>query len=97
MKYELVDEKLTFYLEGELNSATSEETEEAIDAVIEKNEFNVLVIDLDKLTYMSSAGLRIMMKLRQKHNEMFLINVPDDVYDVFSMVGLTSFFNVKRK
>ena len=97
MRSEIVDKKLIFHLEGELNSYNAEEVEKEIDAAIAKGGFDTVVFELGNLRYMSSAGLRIVAKLKQSYDDFSIINMTDDVYDVFVMVGFSEMIDIKRK
>lgn len=97
MRHEIVDGKLIFYLEGELNSYNSEEVENEIDEVIAEGGFNTVVLDINKLIYMSSAGLRIVARLKQRYDDFSIINMSNDIYDIFKMVGLNNIIDIKRK
>ena len=51
----------------------------------------------DKLKYISSAGLRIVARLKQTYDDLTLVKMSDDVYDIFNMVGFTDMITIKRK
>ena len=96
MKHKLEGESLTIYLEGEINSYTSEDVEREIDKIVSENSFSSLILDLKDLSYISSAGLRIIVKLKQKYDDTSLVNVPSGVYDIFEMVGFDNMFKIVR-
>lgn len=96
MRYLLDKETLIIYLEGELNSSNSESIADEIDNVIAKNNFKHLVLDLDNLKYISSAGLRVILKLKQRFDDLSIINASLEVYDVFQMTGFTSMMDIKK-
>ena len=96
MKHTLENDILTLFFEGELNSFNSEEVEKEIEAILKNNKFSSIVLDMDKLTYISSAGIRIIIRLR-KHYDVSLINVTKDVFTIFDMVGLQSILKIERK
>ena len=55
-------------------------------------------LDADKLIYISSAGLRIMIKLRKSCAAGFSIrNVSPEVYEVFEMTGLNTIITIRKK
>ena len=97
MRHEIVDRKLVFHLEGELNSYNAEEVEKEIDEQIAKGGFDTLVFEIGGLRYMSSAGLRIVAKLKQQYDDFSIINMSDDIYEVFVMVGFDGLIDIKRK
>ena len=96
MKYELNDSVLTIFLEGELNSFSAEDVENEIDAIIKKSRYQSLVIDMAELRYISSAGIRIIVRLMQRNPEFSIAYRPDSIYNVFSMVGLSEITKITR-
>ena len=86
---------LTISPSGRLDTATSPE----LQAVVSENIDGVtnLTFDLKQLDYLSSAGLRVLMssqKIMNKQGDMRLINVNEDVMDIFDMTGLTDVFEI---
>ena len=96
MRFELTNNLLTLFFEGELNSYNSEYVEKEIDEVISSNHFQTLNLDFAKLQYISSAGLRIILKIKQKYDDSHIINASLDVYDVLQMTGFTNIMDVKK-
>lgn len=96
MKHTLNNEVLTLFLEGELNSSNAEEVEKEINEIIDNSSFKKIVLDLDLLHYISSAGLRVVLKLQQKYTDLEIINASLEVYDVFEMTGFTSIMKIKK-
>ena len=56
-------------------------------------------IDLAKVPFMSSAGLRVLLlaakALNKRSERLRLINVPPHIYNVLNIAGFTSFIDVK--
>ncbi len=53
---------------------------------------------MKNLEYISSAGLRVLLKVKkQKKIEAEINNVSDEVYDIFEVTGFTQLFKVSRK
>ena len=96
MRHVLENNKLTIYLEGELNSYNSEEVEKEIEEITKSNSFSSIVLDFKDLTYISSAGLRIVIRLKQLYDDTSIINAQKVVFDIFKMVGLTNAINIKQ-
>ena len=96
------DNVLMIPLSGTINadnaSAMAQNIAEKRAAV---RDYTALVFDARDLTYISSAGLRIIMqvikeeKLR-KHAPVSMIEVSKDVYDILDMTGFTAFFDVQK-
>lgn len=55
-----------------------------------------LIIDVDDLEYISSAGLRVFMRLLKSLGKLTIRNAHPEVYDVFEMTGLTEIMEVRR-
>jgi uncharacterized protein (TIGR02172 family) len=96
MRFELSDNLLTLFFEGELNSYNADVMEKEIDEVLSSSKFQTLNLDFAKLQYISSAGLRIILKIKQKHDDSHVINANLDVYDVLQMTGFTNIMDVKK-
>lgn len=96
MKHVIEQETLTIYLEGELNSFNSEDVEKEIDGIIAQGGFKNIVLDLAELRYISSAGLRIIVRLKQQFENTKLVKVPGGVFDIFEMVGFTNLFEIEK-
>ena len=96
MKHTLENNTLTFYLEGELNSYTSKDVEKEIETAMSENTFDKVVLDLKDLVYISSAGLRIIVRIKQRCDDTSLINTPSGVYDIFKMVGFQNMIKIEK-
>ena len=56
------------------------------------------VFDAQNLEYISSAGLRVLLKISKKFGEKLdVINVSNEVYSIFDVTGFTELFNVRKK
>ncbi len=93
------DEKtLTVGVEGRLDAACSDETEKEIRECIRLHPGLSLCLDLDKLEYISSSGIRVLLKFQKERPEgIILRNVPPAVYEVLDITGMTSMMDVHRK
>lgn len=83
-------------LSGELNSVNAEQVEKEILASIAGKTFARLVLDFAGLSYVSSAGLRVILKLKQKYGEVIIQEASLSVYDVLSMTGFTDIMEVHK-
>ena len=76
-------------LEGELDATTAVAFREEIDRAAE-GKVEKLVLDMAKLTYLSSAGLRGLVFARQKMDDgvsIVLVQVSEEVERTIRMVG----------
>ena len=97
MRNTLENEILTIFLEGEINSANAEKVEQEIDAILQKGGFKAIRLDFNDVHYISSAGLRIIIRMKQQYNDITLTKVPDGVYDILVMVGFKNLLPIERK
>ena len=82
------DEKLYVALEGRLDTTTSPELEKQLSESLPG--VKELVLDLEKLEYISSAGLRVLLtaqKTMTKQGSMKLIHVNDLVMEILEVTG----------
>jgi anti-sigma B factor antagonist len=95
---EKTDDTLTVILDGALNKTTCDAVAERIAS--EMQGIRKLVFDMEKLTFISSAGLRVLVKLRKqvgKRENMELCNVQPDVMNIFSVTGLAEYLNIRQE
>ncbi|MBP1537526.1 MAG: STAS domain-containing protein [Ruminococcus sp.] len=89
--------KTTLQVEGRVDTVTAPELEKAVNAAAEDTD--TLVLDCEKLVYISSAGLRVLLsthKLMTKKKGTFeLINIGDDIMEIFSITGFAQILNIK--
>ncbi|MBQ7718618.1 MAG: anti-sigma factor antagonist [Clostridia bacterium] len=87
---------LTIFLSGHIDSANSPEIEAQINKAREANPSENIIIDAEKLEYISSAGLRIILRLRKEMPDLKIINVSSDVYEILDMTGFTEMIDVEK-
>lgn len=83
-------------LEGRVDAANASAVEQEIINIRNANEGLHTVIDADNLEYISSAGLRIILRLRKEEPKLAIINVAPEVYDVFEMTGFTEMVTIEK-
>lgn len=97
MKTSIENNTLTIFLEGRIDTSNAAETERQIFEAVGESGFENIVIDAEALEYISSAGLRVLMKLRKAQDKILpLINVSRDVYEILYTTGFTELFNVRK-
>ena len=87
---------LTVSLSGKLDTSSSTELEAVIREDLEG--IFTLIIDMKEISYVSSAGLRVLMaahKRMHKVGTMKLTNVCEDVKEILDMTGLLDFLAVE--
>ena len=83
-------------LDGRIDASNAAEVESGINEIRKENQGMHTVLDADTLEYISSAGLRIMLRLRKEEPKLAIINVSPEVYSVFEMTGFTEMMTVEK-
>ena len=80
---------LTIFLEGAIDSATAPQAEEQIMEYYHAHEARAVELDAAELKYISSSGLRVLLKLRKLEENLKLVNVSSEIYEILEMTGFT--------
>lgn len=96
MKFVCENGVLTIYLEGRVDTTNAAAVGDEIDGICASNTYKDLVLDIDELKYISSVGLRLVLKLRKKNATMRVINASAEVYDIFDMTGFTEMITIEK-
>ena len=96
ISYRIDKDILYIAVEGRVDASNAASAEEKIFNIKNENSGKHVVVDADKLEYISSAGLRVILKLRKEEPKLAIINVAADVYDVFDMTGFTDMVTVEK-
>ena len=85
-------------LTGRIDSNNSTEIEEKINKEVDKFLPNdEIVLDASNLEYISSAGLRIILRLKKRNDTTKVINCNSEIYDIFDMTGFSQMMEVSKK
>ena len=97
MKYRDNGKKVIIYLTGRIDASNIAETESRIREILVGYTGYDAVLDASDLMYISSAGLRIIMKISKiVDNKLRIINCTDEVYEIFSVTGFTDILDVNK-
>jgi len=84
-------------LDGRLDTTNYNEIEKKFDELIGNNQINILV-DCEKLDYISSSGLRVLLKSLKSINsakgKFILCSLQENINEVFEISGFTSIFQI---
>ena len=88
-------DSLTLSVAGRIDStnaaAVEEELRKAVDGFT-----GALVLDAENLQYISSAGLRVVLRLKKTNANTKIVNVSSDVYEIFDMTGFTEMMDISK-
>ena len=91
-------QKMNFILTGRIDSTNSAKVEEYFMKHLHDNPDKEISIDATELSYISSAGLRALLKLKKKSGKDIVIsNVSDEIHDILAVTGFLEMFEVNRK
>lgn len=89
--------ELTIQIKGRIDTVTAPDFENEINDEIGK--FDSLILDFEKLEYISSAGLRVLIatqkKLQPEGIPFKIINTPDTIKDILTVSGLDNILNIQ--
>lgn len=86
--------KIIVKLSGRVESVfTENHSEEILNAVLG---YENATLDFENVEYISSAGLRLVLKIAKIVKSFECINVNDSVYEIFSISGFTEMMKIKR-
>ena len=89
--------KLTVAVEGKLGTTSAAELEKAVKANIDG--ITELVFDFEKLEYIASAGLRVLLstaKVMKKQGSMKIIHATEPAMDVFTFTGMADVMDIEK-
>ena len=90
------NEKTVFTLGGRLDTITSPELEKELKDSLDG--VKSLVLDFEGLSYISSAGLRVLLsaqKIMNRQGEMKITHVNDTIREIFEVTGFTEILTIE--
>lgn len=88
----------TIYVNGEVDASSSIHLDNALEDAFNNN--SKILVDLEKLEYISSAGLGVFIsrleEIKEKGIELILYGMKDNVEQVFQILGLENLMLIKK-
>ena len=91
------DGTLTVLIDGRIDTITAPILERELNNSV-TDDINCLIFDFEKVEYMSSAGIRVIMvadKVMSKQGEMKLIHVNEEIFEIFDITGLADLLTIE--
>ncbi|QGY43171.1 anti-sigma factor antagonist [Maribellus comscasis] len=92
------EDALILYIEGRIDTTNYKDIETAIEEAIEPGN-SKLILDCEKLNYISSSGLRIFLtlqkKMMEKQAELVLCKMQPMIKEIFDISGFSNIFKIK--
>lgn len=90
-------------ISGRLTAAEAPELQERLNELFTEGRYRIL-LDFEKLDYISSPGLRVLIEARKRAREwkitdfdrgdVRIVNLPPRIKEVFDLTGFTSLFHI---
>ena len=96
ISYEFKDNTLFIKLGERLETTNAEAIENEINEARTQNPAGSVVLDAENLKYISSAGLRVILRLKKKEQDLKIINVSVEVYEIFDMTGFSEMITIEK-
>lgn len=87
----------TLKVQGRVDTITAPDLEKAIASIME--DADKIVLDLEKLEYVSSSGLRVFLsthKMMMAKGGLTITNVNESVMEVFDITGFSSALTIEK-
>ncbi len=83
-------------IDGRVDSSNAPDLEKDIFAQLNADDAQQIIVDAENLEYISSAGLRVLLKLRKICPKMEIMGVSPAVYEILEMTGFTEMIKVTK-
>ena len=80
-----------------ISSTNAPAIREEVFALLPRFPHTELVADFEKVEYISSSGLRVILELIRKEKNFRIVDVCPDVYEVFDMTGFLQMVDIQKK
>ena len=87
---------MTIKLNGQIDSTNAALVEKDIMAQLKAQDDSVVIFDASDLEYISSAGLRVLLRVRKSYSDMRITGVKPEIYEIFDMTGFTEMMQVEK-
>ena len=96
VSYQLVNGTPTVFLSGRIDSSNVPVVEAEIHQLLTGAPAGSLVLDCKDLAYISSAGLRVVLRLKKQFADLHVTDVNSEVYEIFDVTGFTEMIDVQK-
>ena len=91
-------EAIVFYIDGDLTTTRSPEAQKEINEVLESTKCKLVVINVEKVNFIASTGLRVILalgkQLKASGAELVVCSMNKTTKSVFKMSGFTKLFRI---
>lgn len=98
IEFNTENENTMVELEGRIDTNTSPEFQNALEEYYNKEGFSI-ILNFEKLDFVSSAGLRVLLLIQKKakalSGKMVIKNVKPEIQEVFDMTGFSDILTIE--
>ncbi|MBO4422557.1 MAG: ATP-binding protein [Clostridia bacterium] len=87
---------VTVYLSGRIDSGNAAAVEADVFAKLAGKGGAGVILDAAELDYISSAGLRVILRVKKAYPDLTVKNVNPEVYEILEMTGFTEMMTVEK-
>ena len=96
MEKERPDGTETVTLSGRIDSNNASQVEKSMMEQLAGKSGETVVLDMASLDYISSAGLRVILRVKKTCPDLHIVNVNSEVYEILDMTGFTEMMSVEK-
>ena len=90
------EDKVELFVSGRIDSTNAAAAGEEFDRILEGVTPRPLYIDASELEYISSAGLRLILRLRKSFEDITITGTSSEIYEILDMTGFTQMMTVEK-
>ena len=87
---------MTIELKGRIDSNNASQVEKNVLSLLDGKSGEPVVLDASALEYISSAGLRVILRIKKICPDLRIVNVNSEVYEILDMTGFTEMMTVEK-
>ena len=88
------DNRISIRLPARIDANSARMVEKELLALLGGKAYRNVVLNALDLDYISSAGLRVVLRVRKEYGGLVIQNVAPDVYEIFRMTGFTNIMGI---
>lgn len=96
MEFKIESQELTIFIKGRIDTVASTTFKSEIIEICNSTAHTSLILEAGNLEFISSSGLRVILALAKTEKNMMLVNVSQDIYNIFEMTGFTRIVNIEK-
>lgn len=92
----IINDELVVEVNENIDTSSVDRIGEEIIAIVDEHQKDNLTLDVKNMEYISSAGLRLLIRIKKGGVNLKIVNSSKDVYDIFHITGFTDMFEIEK-